>query len=50
MARINPLLWYQVNARFFSAAKSNKIDIRNLAYSMYETSDYAWSEIKKRLK
>ena len=48
-AYINPMLWYQINSKFFNISKSNNINVKYLAEEMHKTSDYAWDKIKKEL-
>jgi len=43
--RLNPLLSYYLNSKFFNVSKSNGINIRYLVESMDKTSEYALSVI-----
>lgn len=50
MAEINPLLWYQINSRFFSISQINNINTKYLIEEMYKTSKYAYLKIKDGLR
>ena len=50
MAEINPLLWYQINSRFFNISQINNINTKYLIEGMYKTSKYAYLKIKEGLR
>ena len=50
MAEINPLLWYQINSRFFNISQINNINTKYLIEGMYKTSKYAYLKIKEGIR
>ena len=50
IAEINPLLWYQINSRFFNISLTNNINTKYLVEKMYKTSKHAYLKIKEGLR